>query len=190
MCPSNIWQKCAPQTFWLKCAPSNNLTLMHRWKTKKNKEKWWFTHFRRKLSFVVITSFLGGTFWSNVVSGGTKTFYRTGRGRAAERVPTGKSKVSRVTSGLGEYMIPLNQVCLRSKKCVIWVWKKTTDFWAKNAFFCEESRGIFSTKCANQIHYIVIKQNSQIRQYMVSFWVTTFNTVEDINGYFLHCSRN
>ncbi len=68
--------------------------------------------------------------------------------------------------------------------------EKKNVFWAKNAVFCEESRGIFSTKCANQIHYIVIKQNSQIRQYMVSFWVTTFNTVEDINGYFLHCSRN
>ena len=39
-------------------------------------------------------------------------------------------------------------------------------------------------------HYIVIIQISQIRQYMVSFWVTIFNTAEDINGYFLHCSRN
>ena len=79
--PQTFDKNVPPQTFWLKCAPSNNLTLMHRWKTKKNKEKWWFTHFRRKLSFVVITSFLGGTFWSNVVSGGTKTFYRTGGGR-------------------------------------------------------------------------------------------------------------
>ena len=68
--------------------------------------------------------------------------------------------------------------------------KKQLIFGPKMQFFCEESRGIFSTKCANQIHYIVIKQNSQIRQYMVSFWVTTLNTVEDINGYFLHCSRN
>ena len=40
--------------------------------------------------------------------------------RAAEQAPTGNPKISRVTSGLGEYMIPLNQVCLRSKKCVIW----------------------------------------------------------------------
>ena len=35
-------------------------------------------HFRRKLSFVAITRFLGGTFCSNLVEGGTKTFYTTG----------------------------------------------------------------------------------------------------------------
>ena len=43
-----------------------------------NKVYTWFTHFCRKLGFVAITRFLGGTFCSNLVLGGTKTFYRTG----------------------------------------------------------------------------------------------------------------
>ena len=36
--------------------------------------------------------------------------------RAAERPPTGKPKVSRVTSGCGEVMIPLSRVCPSPKK--------------------------------------------------------------------------
>ena len=38
----------------------------------------WSTHFCRKLSFVAITRFLGSTFCSNLVHGGTKTFYTSG----------------------------------------------------------------------------------------------------------------
>ena len=40
--------------------------------------------------------------------------------RAAERAPTGKPKVSRVTSGYEKDMNPLSQVSLRPKKGVIW----------------------------------------------------------------------
>ena len=36
--------------------------------------------------------------------------------RAAKRPPTGKPKVSRVTSGYGDVMIPLSRVGLRPKK--------------------------------------------------------------------------
>ena len=36
--------------------------------------------------------------------------------RAAKRPPTGKPKVSRVTSGYGDVMIPLSRVRLRPKK--------------------------------------------------------------------------
>ena len=41
--------------------------------------------------------------------------------RAAERAPTGKPKVSRVTSGYEEDMNPLSRVCIRPKKGVMWV---------------------------------------------------------------------
>ena len=40
--------------------------------------------------------------------------------RAAKRAPTGKPKVSRVTSGYEKDMNPLSQVSLRPKKGVIW----------------------------------------------------------------------
>jgi len=40
--------------------------------------------------------------------------------QVAERAPTGKPKVSRVTSGHGKDIVPLSQVCLKPKKRVIW----------------------------------------------------------------------
>ena len=39
--------------------------------------------------------------------------------QAAEWPQTGKPKVSRVTSGYGDVMLPLRWVCLRQKRCVI-----------------------------------------------------------------------
>ena len=44
--------------------------------------------------------------------------------QAAKRPPTGKLKLSRVTSGYGGLKIPLGRICLTPKMGVIWVKRK------------------------------------------------------------------
>ena len=83
--------------------------------------------------------------------------------RAAKRAPTRKPKVSRVTLGHGEDIIPLSQVSLRPKKGVIWAQRRKKQIQGKNRPkmpFFEESRGFFGSqeadfcsKCLVLSHY-------------------------------------
>ena len=72
MCPLKHFDLCPLKIFWLNCAPQNTAYT-------------WFTPlFVINYFFVAITRILGGTFCSNLVVRGTKTFYATGPGGPEE----------------------------------------------------------------------------------------------------------